>query len=588
MNSRELYFRLLRYVKPHRRHFATSIIATIILASTEPAMPALFKPLLDGSFVNKDPTYINWMPVFLMVIFVIRGLANYVSTVAMTKVANYVVHDLREQLFHNLLNLPLRFLDDNPSGNLLSKLNYDVTQVTSAATNAVTTLVRDTLAVIGLLGWMLYLNWKLTLLFFIVVPVIGGMVRSVSKRMRRLNHDLQNSMGNMTHVLEEAIQGNKVVKIFGGQDYEQRRYHRIINLVRNLQVKTVAVATGHVSLVQLVTAMALGVIIYLASLEALHDQLTVGGFVSFVGAMAMLFSPIKRLTGINEQLQRGLAAAESVFKLLDEPAEADTGTQALTRAAGKVEFVDVSFRYHAGSKVALDHINLNIQPGETVALVGASGSGKSSLVSLLPRFYQPTSGKILVDGVDIRELRLADLRGNMAFVDQHVVLFNDTVAANIAYGKLDQADTETIREAARAAHALEFIEKMERGFETLIGEDGVRLSGGQRQRLAIARAVLKNAPILIFDEATSALDTESERHVQEALDTLRQGRTTIVIAHRLSTIQHADRIVVLEDGEIKEIGTHQQLLAENGIYARLYQLQFAKQAGSEPAPVIGQ
>lgn len=583
MNSRELYFRLLSYVKPYRRVFALSIAATIVLAATEPAMPALLKPLLDGSFVEKDPTYIRIMPLLLVGLFVIRGIAGYVSTVAITWVSNRVVQDLRSALFANLIALPNRFFDDHPTGTLLSKFNYDVSQVTTAATNVLVTLVRDSLAIAGLLAWMFYLNWKLSFVFFIAIPIIGVIVKSVSKRMRRLNQDLQHAMGEMTHILEEAITGNKVMRIFGGQSYEQRRYDKSINRARGLQMKIARIAAANVPIVQLVTVTALGVIVYFASLQSLQNQITVGSFVSFFGAMAMLFSPVKRLTSLNDQLQRGLAAAESVFRLLDEPREADAGTVRLPRAAGRIEFVDVSVSYGDDTRPALRNINLAINPGETVALVGASGSGKTTLVNLLPRFYPPTSGHILVDGVDTRDILLADLRGNIAFVDQNVVLFNDTVAANIAYGELGDIAEPEIRRAADAAYVTPFVDQMPQAFATLIGQDGVRLSGGQRQRLAIARAVLKNAPILVLDEATSALDTESERHIQQALETLKKGKTTLVIAHRLSTIQHADRIVVLDKGEIIEQGTHRQLLSHGGVYAKLYRLQFADQ---EHAPVF--
>ena len=577
MNSRELYFRLLSYVKPYRRVFALSIFATIILAATEPAMPALLKPLLDGSFVNKDLTYIRIMPLLLVGLFVIRGLSGYVSTVAITWVSNKVVQDLRSALFANLIALPNRYFDDHPTGTLLSKFNYDVSQVTTAATNVLVTLVRDSLAIAGLLAWMFYLNWKLSFVFFVTIPIIGIIVKSVSARLRRLNVDLQHAMGDMTHILEESIAGNKVMKSFNGETYEQKRYDRSINHARSLQMKIAKIAAANVPIVQLVTVSALGVIVYLASLQSLQDQITVGSFVSFFGAMAMLFSPVKRLTGLNEQLQRGLAAAESVFRLLDEPREPDTGTQRLAQAAGRIEFADVQVSYGDDSRPALRHINLIVNSGETVALVGASGSGKTTLVNLLPRFYQPTSGRILVDGIDIRDIAVADLRANIAFVDQDVVLFNDTVSANIAYGALGTKTEAEIRRAADAAHVTPFVELMPQGFDTLIGEDGVRLSGGQRQRLAIARAVLKNAPILILDEATSALDTESERHIQQALDTLKKGKTTLVIAHRLSTIQHADRIVVLQQGEIIEQGTHTELLNHGGVYAKLYRLQFADQ-----------
>jgi subfamily B ATP-binding cassette protein MsbA len=573
MNSKDLYLRLLRYVRPYTRIFALSILGTAAAAATEPMIPALIKPLLDGSFVEKDPQTIRLIPLLLVAVFVVRGVTGFIGSVAINWIAHRVVMDLRDALFGRLLTLPTRYFDDHSAGSLLSRLTYDVSQVMNATTQALITVVKDGLAVIGLLGWMLYLNWKLSLMAFLIAPGIALIVRAVSRRLRRLSRELQELMGDLTHVIDEALQGHKVIKIFGGQDYERNRFHRVNNRTRQFSMKLVAASEASGPLVQLLAVLALGAVIYFASLQSAADQITVGGFVSLFGAMAMLLAPIKRLTKVNEQLQRGLAAAETIFALLDEPPEPDRGTRTIGRARGQVGFQAVSHRYRAEGPEVISQLDLEVRPGETIALVGPSGSGKTTLMALLPRFYEPESGDILLDGVPVRELRLADLRANIAYVSQDIVLFNDTVAANIAYGAGFQAGKADILQAAASAHAMEFIRELPEGLDTLIGENGARLSGGQRQRIAIARALLKNAPILILDEATSALDTQSERKVQQALDTLRQGRTAFVIAHRLSTIENADRIVVLDRGRIAEIGNHAELLARNGLYASLYRLQ---------------
>ncbi len=573
MNSKDLYLRLLRYVRPYNRIFALSILGTAAAAATEPMIPALIKPLLDGSFVEKDPQTIRLIPLLLVAVFVVRGVTGFIGSVAINWIAHRVVMDLRDALFGRLLTLPTRYFDDHSAGSLLSRLTYDVSQVMNATTQALITVVKDGLAVIGLLGWMLYLNWKLSLMSFLIAPGIALIVRAVSRRLRRLSRELQELMGDLTHVIDEALQGHKVIKIFGGQDYERNRFHRVNNRTRQFSMKLVAASEASGPLVQLLAVLALGAVIYFASLQSAADQITVGGFVSLFGAMAMLLAPIKRLTKVNEQLQRGLAAAETIFALLDEPPEPDRGTRTIGRARGQVGFQAVSHRYRAEGPEVISRLDLEVRPGETIALVGPSGSGKTTLMALLPRFYEPESGDILLDGVPVRELRLADLRANIAYVSQDIVLFNDTVAANIAYGAGFQAGKADILQAAASAHAMEFIQELPEGLDTLIGENGARLSGGQRQRIAIARALLKNAPILILDEATSALDTQSERKVQQALDTLRQGRTAFVIAHRLSTIENADRIVVLDRGRIAEIGNHAELLARNGLYASLYRMQ---------------
>jgi len=577
----QLYQRLLRYVLPYWRVFLISLVSMALVAASEPALPALLKYLLDGGFVNKDPVMMWLMPLLLVGLFVLRGLATFSSSYAISWVANKVVMDLRCLMFGKLVALPTRYYDDNSSGTLMSKVTYDVSQVTDAATNAVTVLVRDSLTIVGLLGWLLYLNWQLTLIALIVVPLIAIVIRSFSGRLRRMSRGSQQAMGHIAHVLEETIECHKVVKIFGGQEYEVRRFTDAANQLRRFNVKQAIAASATVPLVQILAAVALSIIIYIATQQSAASDTTVGGFVSFITTMLMLLTPLKRLTGISESLQRGLAAAESVFRLIDEESEADTGAISLPRAQGALEFRNLDFSYGLDGKMALSGISLTIRPGETIALVGQSGGGKTTLANLIPRFYTPTAGQILLDGHDIQTVKLAELRANTALVSQDVVLFNDSVAANIAYGRQGGASEAEIIQAAEAAHAMEFIRDMPEGLNTQIGENGVRLSGGQRQRLAIARAILKNAPILILDEATSALDTESERHVQAALETLMQGRTTIVIAHRLSTIEKADRIVVLQKGRIAETGSHHELLEKKGIYAHLYQVQFAEKRAVE-------
>ncbi|MES9855586.1 MAG: lipid A export permease/ATP-binding protein MsbA [Sedimenticola sp.] len=575
MSTYRQYSRLLQHVRPHWKTFLVSILGTVVLAATQPAMPYLMKPLLDGSFVDKDPTMITLIPLLLMALAAIQGIATLVSNVAMESVATKVVFNLRELMLQQLLVLPARFYDNSTTGVVLSKVTYDVEQLTSSASNVLVTLVRDSLSILGLLALMLYLNWQLTLIAFVLMPAVAFFVRAVSKRLRRISKTLQQKMGEMTHVLEEVITGSRVIKLFGGQQQEQQRFFNAANRVRQFKMKSIIAHTTSVQINQLIAISGLALMAYLAAQQSASGGFTVGEFVAFFGAMAMILSPLKKLTSINNELQRGLAAADSVFELLDQAPEEDCGTTPLETPQGRLEWRNISFRYGDESDPALKEIQLTAQPGENIALVGPSGSGKTTLAALIPAFYRPTSGTILINNTDINDVPLKALRNHVSLVSQDVFLFNDSVRANIAYGSCSSASDEEVIAAAKAANAYGFIQQMSEGIETPIGDNGVRLSGGQRQRLAIARALLKDAPILILDEATSALDTESEQLIQEAMERLSRGRTTITIAHRLSTIESADRIIVLDQGSIVESGTHQELLAHNGIYSKLYQIQFA-------------
>lgn len=569
-----VYRRLLKYVYPYWVGFLMAVIGMIIVAGTETAFAALMKPMLDGTFIEKDPTVIKYAPIALLAIFFFRGFGGFAVRYCMDWVGRNVIRDMRRLIFSHLLQLPASFYDKQAKGHLSSKLIYDVEQVASASTGAITVLIRDSLTTIGLLSWMIYLNWQLTLFFLVITPLIGVMVVVVSKRFRKINRKIQASMGDVSQISQQVIEANRVVKVYGAQDYEKQVFESANNFNRQQYMKLAVTSGATVPITQFFAAFALAGVLFVATREPMLSQITPGIFVSFVSTTLLLMQALRRLTQVTENLQRGIAAAQSIFELLDREVEKDTGTASIAKVQGKIQFNNVSFKYNEDLPPVVIDFNLDVQPGQTIAIVGRSGSGKSTLVSLLPRFYNVTEGEIVLDGVPLNSLKLSDLRQHLSLVSQDVTLFNDTVANNIAYGCKDSVSKEQIIEAATAAHAMEFVQDMPEGLDTQIGDKGMLVSGGQRQRIAIARALLKDAPVLILDEATSALDTESERIIQDALEKLMIGRTTFVIAHRLSTIEKADKIIVMHEGRIVEEGTHEELLALAGHYSALHSMQF--------------
>lgn len=571
------YRRLVAYTFNYWNIFIMAIGGMILVALSQPGFAALMEPMLDGSFVDKDPVAIRWVPFALVGVFLVRAFGGFVSDYGMSWVGRMVIRDLRDAMFKKLMLLPGDYYDKNSTGTTISKFTYDVEQVAQAATNAITILIRDVLMVVSLLAWMFYLSPLLAAVFILIGPFIALLIAVVSKRFRKVSHRIQQSMGKVTHVVEEAIQAQRVVKIFGGQGYESEQFNVSNETNRKQNMRLVATTSVSTPVIQIIVAFALAGIIYMATMEGMQDSITVGAFMSFMTAMMMLFAPVKRLTNVNAILQKGVAAAESIFNLLDTDVESNNGTYQSGRVSGDIEFKAINFRYASNpDKYVLKDICLSIKAGQTIAFVGRSGSGKSTLVNLLPRLYDSYEGEIQIDGRNSREYTLESLREQIAYVGQEIVLFNDTVEHNIAYGSLHDYSEQEVVSAAQSAHAYEFIQQMKNGLQTTVGEKGVMLSGGQRQRIAIARALLKNAPVLILDEATSALDTESERHIQAALEELIKNRTTLVIAHRLSTIEKADLIVVMDDGKIVETGTHKELLLKAGHYASLHKMQFAE------------
>jgi len=569
-----LFRRLLKYVLAYPGVFCVALASMIISAATDPIFASLMKPLVDVNFVSRDKQEILRVPLLIVALVGVRGIASFVNEYSMAWLSSRVVFDLRNLMFDRLLTLPTSYYDQHPAGKLMSRILYDVAQVTQAGANLVTVLVKDSLTIIGLLGYLIYMDWRLTIVCVFALPVVAISIRVAGRRLRGLSRQSQEAMGDVTQVIEESIHCQRVIKVFGGQSQEADKFQERNNALRLFNVKQTSASSANSALIQWIVSLALAAIIYMASLRSMNGGLTAGEFVAYMAAMLMLFGPIKRLTSVNVAMQKGLAAAESVFALLDEPAEVNEGRTPIKRAKGELVFEGATFRYPRAKRDALHDINLRIAPGEKIAFVGTSGSGKTTLANLIPRFYDLKSGRILLDGVALQDMTLAELRANVALVSQDVTLFNDTLSANIAYGVQSDAGEDAVLAAAQAAHALDFIRETPDGFKTLVGDKGVRLSGGQKQRIAIARALLKDAPILILDEATSALDNESEKIVQAALERLMQGRTTLIVAHRLSTIQNADRIVVMQHGCIVEMGSHTELLEKNGAYATLWQMQF--------------
>jgi len=568
--------RLFQLLGPFQGRIYLALIGMAVTASTEPTLVWMLKVLLDRGF-SKPPTIAFWtVPVFVIGLFLVRGISTFMTTYLMTWVSTRLLNEMRRKMFDRLLDVPLGFYGSTSVGQVINSMMFEVQQVIDMIKNVIVNTIRSSLTAIGLFGYLFYLNWQLTLVTVVLIPTITVIIRITGKRLSLLTQRYLVINAEMTQVLEETTRAHQVIKLFGGQDYERTRFEQRADKLRSYSMKMSATFAATVPITQTLTAVAVSAVIVIALIQATHGEHTTGEFVAFITNMLMILAPLKQLAEVNGPLQRGLSASDAVFTMIDAPSERTDGKALTARATGKIDFVDVGFMYPGAEKPALSHINLSVMPGETIAFVGMSGGGKSTLVNLVPEFQASSSGEIRLDDVAIGKLSLQSLRAQMAMVSQHVVLFDDTVAANIAYGDV-QPDPVRIAAAAKAAHLTEVIAGLPQGLETPVGDNGNRLSGGQRQRLAIARAIYKDAPILILDEATSALDTESERAVQGALDELMQGRTTLVIAHRLSTIERASRIVVLVHGEIVEIGTHAELLSKDGVYANLYHLQFEKE-----------
>ncbi len=572
LNSRALYFRLLTYVRPYWKVLATSVVLLALLAITEPVLPALMKPLLDEGFTNQNETYIQWIPVALVALFLFRGLLGFTSKYASSWVANRVVSDLRQKMFEHTLFLPTRFYDQHSSGRLASHIATNPTLVTDSATIALTVLVRDSLTILALMTWLLWLNWQLTSITLILFPLIILTVRYFNKRMRKVGRASQHALADITHMIEEAVSNNRVVKIFTAEKFEKQRFQHANEKYRGLAMRTTVAQSAVSPIVQVLSSLSISMIIAIALHGDSLTQVTAGEFVSFLTSLLMLLPPIKRLTDVTSIIQRGLASAEIIFGLLDEAKEQEHAAPPTHSLDGNIQFSDIHYAYDDNKKV-IDGFSLTIPKGKTYALVGKSGSGKTTITNLLAGLYPLKQGDILIGDISIQQISLQDLRANIAMVSQDVRLFNDTIMNNVAYADATPEEEKVIQ-ALQAAHALEFVTPLPDGIHTQVGQNGITLSGGQRQRIAIARAFYKNAPILILDEATSALDTESERHIQEALEELMHGRTSIVIAHRLSTIEHADQIIVMKDGDIIESGTHQELISNDLFYASYHKLQF--------------
>ncbi|GJC02572.1 MULTISPECIES: lipid A ABC transporter ATP-binding protein/permease MsbA [Aeromonas] len=573
-----VFKRLLGYVRDRKLGLVGGIIGMLGYAAVDTTFVYSIKPLIDQGLNGNDSSVLKWMPFFVLGIVALRGCAAFLSNYCMAWVGNHVVMRLQQQVFSHLMAMPMSFFDRQNTGNLLSKVTYDAGQVSSAASSTLVSLVREGATVIGLLGLMFWHSWQLSVIFLVVGPLVGILISIISRRFRKISRHIQQAVGDITTSTEQMLKGHKEVLMFGGQEVEDKRFYQVSNRMRQQTMKMVAADAIGSPIVQMVASVALAVFLYVATIDSVKATLTAGTFTVMVTSMMMLLKPLKSLTDVNNQFQRGITACQSLFGLLDSTPEQDTGTRTLERARGEIEFRNVTFTYPTKETPALRNISFKVEAGKSVALVGRSGSGKSTIASLLTRFYDIEEGEILLDGVNIREYRLSELRKQYALVSQHVHLFNDSVANNIAYAAEEKYSRDEIQQAARIAHADNFVSKMPEGYDTVIGENGASLSGGQRQRIAIARALLRDSPVLLLDEATSALDTESERHIQAAIDELCKARTSLVIAHRLSTIEKADEILVIDEGHIVERGNHQTLMDMHGTYAQLRAIQFGNTA----------
>ncbi|MDG1733550.1 MAG: lipid A export permease/ATP-binding protein MsbA [Thalassotalea sp.] len=567
--------RLFKYTRGLRFGMFFAIIGMLGYAAIDTLVFSQLQPLIDEGLTDTNPNIMKYAPVFVIGAFLIRGISHFTATYCLAWMGNHVVMRLRQQLFEHIVAMPVPFHDSESTGNLISKITYDTQQLLNAVSKALLTLIREGAFVVGLIALMFYNSWQLSAIFLLIIPIIAAIVVFVSKRFREVSKRIQGMMGKVTSATEQTFNGHKVVLSFGGQQREADRFSKINNQNRQQLMKMVATKSSSVPIIQIIASFGLAFVLYVASLDDVIGDLSPGAFTTVLTAMVMMLRPLKLLTTVNSEFQKGMAACSSVFAVLDQSIEEDTGTMDIERARGEIEFKDVSFSYQNSENLALKNLSFKVEPGKSLALVGRSGSGKSTISSLLLRFYIASKGSVCIDGKDIRDYKLSQLRQQFAYVSQQVVLFNDTIANNIAYGRPD-ASREQIEEAARCAHVLEFVQNLPEGLDTQVGENGSALSGGQRQRLAIARALLCDAPILILDEATSALDTESERHIQDALSYLQQNRTCIVIAHRLSTIESSDAIAVMEQGQLLELGNHAQLLEKNGAYAQLHNFQFGE------------
>jgi subfamily B ATP-binding cassette protein MsbA len=574
-----VYGRLWRYVMPHKLIGLIAVVAMTTTALVEAGMVWLVEPLMDETLVAHNLETARWMPIAFVIIFIGRGIAGFATEASLGWIGRSVISNLRRDVFKKFLTLPSKFIETHSTGPMLSRMTYNVEMVAESVTNVVTVMVRDMLTVFAAMGVMIYQSQRLFVFVMILLPIIAVLIQFLGKAFRRYSGRIQDSVGEVTQVTDEVLRGNRVVKIFGGYDYELSRLVEVDEWNRRQNLKLIRSRSLGVAVTQVIFGIGVAGVIYAAGIESVNGDLSPGSFMSFFGAMMLMLQPLRRITNINATLQRGIAAGDSLFKIIDEPDEVDSGTYTTGKVHGTVEFRNVGFSYNDHKLPVLSDVSFKVEAGKSVAIVGHSGSGKSTLVGLLPRFYDANTGEILLDGTAVVDYKLADLRANISLVSQDIVLFNDTIENNLAYGQLRRCSRAEILQAAEAAHIMDFVDEMPNGFETVVGDRGILLSGGQRQRVAIGRALLKNSPVLILDEATSSLDTKSERRIQEALENLMEDRTTLVIAHRLSTVENVDQIIVLDQGRIVESGTHKELLDAGGHYSALYRMQFSEDAG---------